>query len=90
MKYILLILSFIFTANTLEPKFCVDCKHFKYDFFSGKQFGRCALFPLVKEKDRYYLVNGKYKNKHLEYNYCSIARDYNDMCGAEGKLFEKK
>ena len=87
MNLILLTLSFIFTTNAIKPNFCVDCKHFRYDFFSGKQFGKCALFPIVKEKDRYYLVNGQ--GQKTEYNYCSIARGYNDMCGEEGKLFEK-
>jgi hypothetical protein len=48
------------------------------------------LFPIVTEKDRYYLVNGQNKKK-IEYNYCSVARgDYKDMCGPEGKFFEKK
>ena len=88
MNLILLTLSFIFTTNAIKPNFCVNCKHFKYDFFSGKQFGKCMLFPILKEKDRYYLVNGQ--EKKTEYNYCSIARGYNDMCGEEGKLFEKK
>jgi hypothetical protein len=47
------------------------------------------LFPIITEKDRYYFVNGQ--EKEIEYNYCSIARgDYKDMCGPEGKFFEKK
>lgn len=88
MNLILLTLSFIFTTNAIKPNFCVNCKHFRYDFFSGKKFSKCALFPIVKEKDRYYLVNGQ--GQETEYNYCSVARGYNDMCGEEGKLFEKK
>ena len=90
MKFILLILSHIFTTNSLEPKFCVNCKHFKYNFFSGKQFGKCALFPIIEEKNKYYLVNGQDKHKYTDYNYCSVTRIYHKMCGPEGKLFEKK
>jgi hypothetical protein len=69
----------------------VNCKYFRYHFFSGKKFGKCALFPIIDEKDRYYLVNGKNENKNTDYHYCSVARgNYTGMCGPEGKFFEKK
>ena len=85
----LISVCYVLSINAIQPKFCVHCKHFRYDFFSGKQFGKCVLFPIVKEKDRYYLVNGQGQN--IDYHYCSIVRgDYKDMCGPEGKFFEKK
>jgi len=83
-------LCYVLSINAIQPKFCVHCKHFRCDFFTGKQFGKCALFPIVTEKDRYYFVNGQ-KVKNTDYHYCSVARgDYKDMCGPEGKFFEKK
>ena len=94
MKLLLLILQFIFSTNATKPNFCVNCKHFKYNFFTGKEFGKCTLFPIVKEKEkekeknRYNLVNGQKQEQKTEYNYCSIARGFNDMCGEEGKFFE--
>jgi len=47
------------------------------------------LFPIVKEKNRYYLVNGE-KDEDKDYHFCSITRNYEHMCGTEGKFFESK
>jgi hypothetical protein len=88
--YKLINFCYFLSINAIKPNFCVNCKHFRYDFFSGKQFGKCALFPIIQEKDRYYLVIGQKKNTD-DYHYCSVARgDYKDMCGPEGKCFEQK
>jgi len=66
MHYLCKLISFyyVLSINAIQPNFCVNCKHFRYDFFSGKQFGKCALFPIIKEKDRYYLVNGQNEKKN--------------------------
>ena len=97
MNYIWILLISCYSISVLStsaieptPNFCINCKHFRYDVFSSKQFGKCALFPIVEEKNRYYLVNGEQDNKPTDYNYCSIVRNYNDMCGTEGKFFESK
>jgi hypothetical protein len=37
-----------------------------------------------------FLVNGRNTNKPPDYYHCSIARKYEDMCGKDGKLHEKK
>ena len=93
MKYIFLIIHFVvvtaFLPKTSEPKLCVNCKFFKKEFFTGNEFGKCSLFPR-KERDDNFLVDGIKRNKKIEYSYCSIIRSYNDICGKEGKLFEKK
>jgi len=34
-----------------------------------------------------YLVSGKISKPR--YNYCSIARKYDSMCGEQGKYYEK-
>ena len=52
--------------------------------------GKCVLFPIVKEKNRYYLVNGEKDEEDKDYHFCSITRNYEHMCGTEGKFFESK
>jgi hypothetical protein len=79
----------LLSSAPIKPKFCCDCKFFMKDFFITDKFGKCSLFPKEPEKDNMdYLVDGiKKKN---DYNFCSIARNYEKMCGSEGNLYEKK
>jgi hypothetical protein len=97
MNYILLcifyynILSTI-SANQNIPKFCKDCKFFKNDFFSGSEFAKCSAFPIIEiEKDNsVFLVNGYKKESKKDFKYCSTARQYEHLCGKEGKFYERK
>jgi hypothetical protein len=86
-----IILSIILsTTNSVKPKLCVDCKFFiKDNFVTPNEFGKCALFPKVKKNDDY-LVDGKKRYDKTEYSYCSIMRKYEDSCGEEGRLYEKR
>ena len=94
MTYLFLIIcSFIlspFSASKLsvnnKPKLCIDCKFFKKDGVSNK-YGKCSLF-ITKEDDKSVLVDGIDRTR-IEYQYCSIARKYDHMCGEEGKLYVK-
>ena len=82
---------YVLSINAIQPNICTNCKNFRYNSFTGKQFGKCALFPIIEEKDRYYLVNGQKEKKNTDYHFCSVARgDYKGMCGPEGKFFEQK
>ena len=74
-----------------KPKICIDCKFYikQNNFFISNEFGKCSLFPYECEND-YYLVNGLNNEKDEEYYHCSTARKYEDMCGREGKFYEKK
>lgn len=94
MKYIFLIISHtILSTFSINPtptqKLCVDCKFFKSELFFGNKFARCSLFP-TEEINYDFLVDGSKKNKQIKYGYCSVARQFDDMCGNEGKLYEKK
>jgi len=90
MKYIFLIIFHtILSTFSTKPKFCVDCKFFKLDLFSGNKFGKCLLFS-KEEIDYNFLVDGSKENKKIKYSYCSVARQFDNMCGKEGKLYEKK
>ena len=72
----------------IKPKLCIDCKHFTKDYLSSNKFGKCALFP-TEDNSKYFLVYG-IKEKNKDFYYCSTARNYEDMCGNEGKFFVKK
>ena len=93
MTYLFLIICSIllspFSGSKLtpnKPKLCIDCKFFKKDLFSNK-YGRCSLF--TREEDtKSFLVDGIDRTR-IEYQYCAIARKYDDMCGEEGKLYVK-
>lgn len=91
MNYIILIICSIIlpiiSLNQIKPKLCINCKYFIPDNASGAGiFSKCSFFP-KKERKIYFLVDGinKYEN-----HYCSTARDFNDMCGEEGKCYKKK
>ena len=77
------------SASQIRPKFCVDCKFYKKDFFTFSEFGKCTLFPKEKYND-YFLVNGNKNDNNIEYHYCSTVRNFDRMCGEEGKFYEKK
>jgi hypothetical protein len=58
-------------------------------FFHDDDFGRCSLFPHIKD-EKNSLVTGKRKMREKnEYFFCSTARRHRDMCGREGKFFDK-
>jgi len=89
MNYIILIICSIIlpviSLQKIKPKLCINCKHFITDN-NTNQYGKCLLFPRKQGKIDF-LVNG-INIEH--YNFCSIARDYPDMCGEEGKMYKKK
>ena len=88
MKYILLFFTFVST-NAQTIKYCINCKYFTKDFLSSNKFGTCLLYPIVKENN-YFLVDGSKNKSPNEYFYCSTARKCLDMCGPDGKQYEKK
>ena len=94
MNYIFLIVFTImlssFSAIEHKPKFCIDCKFYKNNFFFGSNaYGKCSLFPYDPVDDDY-LVNGINNNEDKDYYHCSTARKWEDMCGKKGKFYEKK
>jgi hypothetical protein len=55
-------------------------------FITGNQYGKCSLFP--KTEMDIDLVTGV--KKDAKYQFCSIARDYEHLCGKEGKKYIKR
>ena len=93
MIYIFTLLSLLFlpilSFKEIKPKLCINCKYFITDNDTDK-FGRCSLFPIEEDNYIYTLVNGVYEDKIIEYNFCSISRNIDRMCGKEGKMYKKK
>jgi hypothetical protein len=76
----------VLSLNEITPKLCVNCKFFRSNYINGNSYGKCSLFPKTElEID---LVTGIKKDP--KYQFCSIARDYEDLCGKEGKKYEEK
>ena len=92
MKYLLLMICSIilpvFSFKEIKPKLCVSCKHF-IPGVNNNKFGKCSLFP-VRESNDYFLVNGIEENEIIGYNFCSVARNIEQMCGNEGKMYKRK
>ena len=70
------------------PNLCINCKHFKKDFFTKNKFGKCSYFVKENEIDDYFVTGIKHNN--TDYYYCSVARKYDHLCGEEGKFFMPK
>ena len=76
----------VFSLSEIKPNLCVNCRFFTKSFIIGNQYGRCCLFPKTEMDTD--LVTGI--KKDANYQFCSIARNYDDMCGKEGKKYIKK
>lgn len=84
--YLLTFLYMFLLTNSLEtkPKFCVNCRYF-IPHNNGAQYGQCSKFPIKNTK---YLVDGIVSER--EYHTCDYARDWEYLCGNEGKEYKKK
>ena len=89
MKCMLLFCCILSIYAFKEQSICVNCKHFKKDFWSEKKFGKCALFPR-ENNSKNYLVDGNHDIQNNDYFYCSTARGFDSMCGEKGTFFVKK
>ena len=91
MNYFIAILCSVFlTAFSLNEKLCINCKYLTKPFFEENKFGKCTLFPKIKNPENC-LVTGVVIEKAVnDFYYCSTARGFNDMCGRDGKRFVKK
>jgi hypothetical protein len=79
----------LFSASQTGPKLCIDCKFYRRPFFSSTDFGKCSAF--IKEyHDDYFLINGVSSSKKTDYYFCSTSRNFEDMCGEEGRCYEQK
>lgn len=85
-------------------KFCRNCKYFipENDLFyiyngngdkdnRNTEFSKCKLFPIVNNSTKYqFLVSGEIRHNFISYDYCSKARENDNMCGENGKNYSEK
>jgi nanoRNase/pAp phosphatase (c-di-AMP/oligoRNAs hydrolase) len=100
MQYLSIINLFFFISMVVSlkltvPKFCVNCKYYipsESTHSTSSAYGKCLLFNITTIKlDETYLVTGVDNSEvSVEYNYCSTARKFEGMCGADGKRYEQK
>jgi hypothetical protein len=89
------------TSNPTENKKCINCKH----FIKNNQhllYSKCFLFPQIgkylndKEKNKYIIDNVvtgiTYSPNSIPdpFFYCTTAREFDFMCGIEGKKYDGK
>jgi len=88
------LLQTIFSTSTIpteptHPKLCINCKFYiKENFLTPDIFYKCSKFSYLE--DDYFFVNGRGKPQITKYHYCSTARNFDHMCGVEGKKYEEK
>ena len=82
-----LFLFFVLSYSMKLPKLCINCKHFINNNNNHTKFGKCAL--LFKYENSYSLVNGD-DDIEMNHYYCNTARNHENLCGKEGKLYERK
>jgi hypothetical protein len=89
-----------------QPKHCVNCQYFllknnnpfNWNLETDLNYGKCSLFPkkdiekqtkgmLISE-----LVSGERDEtiNNLDFNYCTTARSFDNMCGQEGRFYKTK
>ena len=80
--------TWLLSVNALNPVLCVNCKFFKKGFNTESRFGKCTMFP--EQSNDSMLVDGISVLKKQDYKYCITARDFDSMCGKEGKFYQDK
>ena len=79
-------LSLLWVASSVH--ICSKCKFFRNDYFRTK-YGKCTLFP-TGDESIHFLITGKKNAGDVDYFYCSTARQYDDLCGPAGRLYQDK
>lgn len=84
----MLFVAAINSPSHTKPKICADCKFIRRSFF-GNKYAQCSQLPYTETNSDYLVVGGDqyYSNR---YYFCSTARDYDDLCGKSGKLYQPK
>ena len=76
-----------FESGAPEARPNSNLRWYKPSILSHPIFAKCKAFPREVDNKIDYLVLGRPKT---DYNYCSIAREYENMCGQDGKYYEKR
>lgn len=100
MMYWNLISIFFFTAIAFSlkpptPRICKNCKYFipNISYDGSLEFSKCSAFNTTTNLgNTKYLVSGVDDGvrEYTEYTHCSTARDFEKMCGKNGKMYKRK
>jgi hypothetical protein len=89
MKYIFLFFL-VTTAMSINIKKCINCKYFiQNKHVNDIIFGKCFYYPLKLDKV-FNLISGELIEDNSDYEYCITARNYNNLCGPNGKNYLEK
>jgi hypothetical protein len=91
MKYIIVfiwsIILPVFSLNEMKPNLCKNCKFRLTPFLTDIKYSKCVLFQKGEIGIEYFVTGNK---GDIDYFHCSTAREYSDMCGKEGLLYQDK
>lgn len=89
--FIFSLLSSSISLEQSKSSLCINCKYFipsSHTYIRSKTNGKCSLFPTIKYKQEYFLLNPNKKKVLVnDYRDCETARKYEFMCGKNGNLF---
>ena len=60
----------------------------KESFLTPDAYSKCTKFSFIEHDD--FFVDGIKRPETKRYYYCSTARNFDHMCGNEGKKYEEK
>lgn len=90
MQILFCILFCLVSCSATKPtNICINCQHFKNDWRTPAQFGKCMLFP-TEPLATYNLVSGIKTKQFTDYYHCVVARKYENMCGKEGNMYKTR
>ncbi len=76
MKYFIFLVALVVgNSHILNPKICINCRNFIGFNLVGNKYGKCKVFPIIKEEDEYLI------KCEIDYYYCSDARENENKCG---------
>ena len=71
----------------MKPRICVNCQYYLPTKDGNPKNSKCYLFPR-KETTINFLVSGVMDKDR--YYHCSVSREFDSLCGEEGKYYEEK
>jgi len=85
MVWLLIFLCGALLADSIKPKFCINCKYFIKPPAGMNEYARCSLFLVNSPK---FLIDGLHRNE--DYRHCYTAREFDDLCGKNATKYKKR
>jgi hypothetical protein len=85
MLLVLIFLCGALLADSITPKFCINCKYFVKPPAGMNEFAKCSLFLVNNPK---FLIDGVHRQSN--YRYCYTAREFDSLCGKNATKYKKR